>query len=118
MQRGSDRVSAHQDDAIKHQLTGLLRSGRPTRSEEWQDSEPLQDDTIDLILGGGDVRSELARRLRRTDFPADAAALAAKLIDRNAADRWVEFALRLPKDRTFHRIQEVVEALDLDVPGE
>lgn len=37
MQRGSDRMSVHRDDEMKHELQGLLRSGHPTRSEEWND---------------------------------------------------------------------------------
>ena len=37
MQRGSDRLSRHRDDEMKHELQGLLRSGHPTRSEEWND---------------------------------------------------------------------------------
>src|SRR6478735_2131974 len=30
MQRGSDRLSVHRDDEMKHELQGLLRSGHPT----------------------------------------------------------------------------------------
>ncbi|CAM5256356.1 hypothetical protein SANTM175S_01984 [Streptomyces antimycoticus] len=37
MQRGSDRLSVHKDDEMKHELQGLIRSGRPTRAEEWHD---------------------------------------------------------------------------------
>lgn len=112
MQRGSNRLNVHHDDEMKHQLQGLIRSGRPTRSEEWSDPEPAADDDPELALAGGDVRSELARHLRRTDFPADRVTLSGRLRERNAPDRWVAVVERLPWGRRFDRIQEVVEALD------
>ncbi|WP_086871301.1 hypothetical protein [Streptomyces viridochromogenes] len=46
MQRGSDRLSVHRDDEMKHELQGLLRSGHPTRAEEWHDPEPSADDPV------------------------------------------------------------------------
>ena len=77
MQRGSDRLSRHRDDEMKHELQGLLRSGHPTRSEEWNDPEPTADD--DPQVWGGPVapgsegasletvRLELARLLGRPE---------------------------------------------------
>ena len=53
MQRGSGRVSAHRDDEMKHEVQGLLRSGRPTRTEEWHDPEPAAED--DPRIAGGPV---------------------------------------------------------------
>lgn len=53
MQRGSDRLSRHRDDEMKHELQGLLRSGHPTRSEEWHDPEPTAED--DPEIWGGPV---------------------------------------------------------------
>lgn len=111
MQRGSDRLNVHHDDEMKHQLRGMMRSGRPTRTEEWYDPEPGADDDPDLAVAAGDVRSELARHLRRTDFPAGRAALADRLKERHAPDRWISVVERLPRGRRFDRVQEVVEAL-------
>lgn len=51
MQRGSDRMSVHRDDEMKHELQGLLRSGHPTRSEEWNDPEPAAEDDPDVMYG-------------------------------------------------------------------
>ncbi len=78
MQRGSDRLSVHRDDEMKHELQGLLRSGHPTRTEEWHDPEPFADDDPEVAHGpvtpGRDpssleaVRLELARTLARGDF--------------------------------------------------
>jgi Protein of unknown function (DUF2795) len=111
MQRGSSRLNVHRDDEMKHELKGLLRSGHSTRSEEWHDPEPTADDDPDLAVGIGDVRSEMAKQLRRTDFPADKKALGRTLAERNAPDRWVTLVERLPEGTVFHRVQEVVQAL-------
>src|SRR5690242_20154306 len=51
MQRGSDRLSVHRDDEMKHELQGLLRSGHPTRTEEWHDPEPFADDDPEVARG-------------------------------------------------------------------
>jgi Protein of unknown function (DUF2795) len=111
MQRGSSRLNVHRDDEMKHELKGLLRSGHSTRSEEWHDPEPAADDDPDLAIGAGDVRSEMAKQLRRKDFPADKEALGRTLADRHAPDRWTRLVDRLPEGRVFHRVQEVVQAL-------
>ncbi|MEV5463471.1 hypothetical protein AB0L17_35825 [Streptomyces cellulosae] len=52
MQRGSDRLSVHRDDEMKHELQGLLRSGHPTRSEEWHDPEPAAEDDPEAAASG------------------------------------------------------------------
>ncbi|MCX5094281.1 hypothetical protein OOK36_36550 [Streptomyces sp. NBC_00365] len=51
MQRGSDRLSVHRDEERKHELRGLLRSGHPTRTEEWHDPEPTADDDPEIACG-------------------------------------------------------------------
>ncbi len=51
MQRGSDRLNVHRDDEMKHELKGLLRSGHPTRAEEWHDPEPAADDDPEVWSG-------------------------------------------------------------------
>ncbi|MGW4569258.1 DUF2795 domain-containing protein, partial [Streptomyces sp. NPDC004561] len=96
MQRGSDRLNVHRDDEMKHELKGLLRSGHPTRVEEWHDPEPAADDDPAVSAGpvGGlgspasleRVRLELARVLGRGAFPARAGELAAALRRDNAPD--------------------------------
>src|SRR5690606_27735122 len=44
MQRGSDHLNVHRDDEAKREMQGWLRSGHPTRAEEWDDAEPGADD--------------------------------------------------------------------------
>ncbi|MDW6058952.1 hypothetical protein SAZ11_14080 [Streptomyces sp. FXJ1.4098] len=73
-------MSAHKDDELKHELQELMRSGRPTRVDEWHDPEPGADDDPAVTTGpvppiGGigefeALRFELARHVGRTPFPA------------------------------------------------
>ncbi|MFI5664560.1 DUF2795 domain-containing protein [Streptomyces sp. NPDC051684] len=124
MQRGSDRLSAHRDDEMKHELEGLLRSGHPTRVEEWNDPEPAADDDPEVAGGPVEpgpgpgrtdaVRLELGRLLGRTAFPAAPAALADALRERTAPDRLVELVAELPPRTVFHTASELAKALTDD----
>ncbi|MFC8435440.1 DUF2795 domain-containing protein [Streptomyces sp. NPDC057253] len=121
MQRGSDRLSRHRDDEMKHELQGLLRSGHSTRSEEWNDPEPTADD--DPPVWGGPVtpgtegaslegvRLELARILGRSPFPATAAELVRVLRQKNAPDALVEAVEGLPRKEQYANVQELAQAL-------
>src|SRR5690606_34075294 len=107
MQRGSDRLSVHRDDEMKHELQGLLRSGRPTRTEEWNDPEPFADDDPEVAHGPvtpgrgltslESVRLELARTLTRGSFPAGPRELMRALDRRHAPDALIEALERLPR---------------------
>ncbi|MET9828096.1 DUF2795 domain-containing protein [Streptomyces sp. NPDC006385] len=121
MQRGSDRLSVHRDDEMKHELQGLLRSGHPTRTEEWHDPEPSADD--DLRVAGGPVtpgtstaslavvRLELARFLSRGAFPASPRELVGILRGGYAPDALIEALERLPRTARYANVQELAEAL-------
>ncbi|KMS76810.1 hypothetical protein ACM01_02940 [Streptomyces viridochromogenes] len=120
MQRGSDRLSVHRDDEMKHELQGLLRSGHPTRTEEWHDPEPSADD--DPQVAGGPVRPgstsslatvrlELARFLGRSAFPASPRELVVTLRRGYAPDALVESLERLPRSKRYANVQELAEAL-------
>jgi hypothetical protein len=121
MERGSDRLSVHRDEEMKHELQGLLRSGHPTRAEEWNDPEPTADD--DPVIAGGPVtpgrapasleavRLELARILGRTAFPAGPRELADTLGRKHAPDGLVEPVERLPRDARYANVQELAEAV-------
>jgi hypothetical protein len=121
MQRGSDRLNVHKDDEMKHELQGLLRSGRPTRSEEWHDPEPGAEDDPELATGpvpppgfGGGfhaLRFELARYFGRTPFPAKRADLLRTLRERNAPDRLIDTVRELSGHATYRNVQDVVVAL-------
>ncbi|GHG87233.1 DUF2795 domain-containing protein [Streptomyces lanatus] len=121
MQRGSDRLSVHRDDEMKHELQGLLRSGHPTRTEEWHDPEPSAED--DPQVAGGPVapgtssadlatvRLELARILGRGAFPANPRELIGELRRGYAPDALVKPLERLPRGRRYANVQELAEAL-------
>jgi hypothetical protein len=121
MQRGSDRLSVHRDDEMKHELQGLLRSGHPTRTEEWHDPEPSAED--DPEVWGGPVapgssrasleavRLELARILGRGSFPAGPGELSGVLRRRNAPDALIEALQALPRSARYANVQALAEAL-------
>lgn len=121
MQRGSDRLSVHRDDERKHELQGLLRSGHPTRVEEWHDPEPAAEDDPQVwggpVAPGGlgtsleTVRLELARILGRSPFPADAHHLASVLRRKNAPDALVEALQALPRKERYDNVQQLAEAV-------
>ncbi|GAA3830744.1 DUF2795 domain-containing protein [Streptomyces phyllanthi] len=121
MQRGSDRLSVHRDDEMKHELQGLLRSGHPTRTEEWHDPEPTADD--DPEVAGGPVspsrspagvealRYELGRILGRTSFPAGPRDLIGVLRAKHAPDTLVELLEQLPRNARYTTPRELAEAV-------
>lgn len=118
MQRGSDRLSVHRDDEMKHELQGLLRSGHPTRSEEWHDPEPGADDDPQVgrraAPGAASletVRLELARTLTRGDFPATGKAVVSALRRHHAPDALIEAVAELPPKKTWQGVQDLAEAL-------
>ncbi|GAA0908625.1 DUF2795 domain-containing protein [Streptomyces thermoalcalitolerans] len=121
MQRGSDRLSVHRDDEMKHELQGLLRSGRPTRSQEWNDPEPTAEDDPEVwggpVAPGGSrasletVRLELARLLGRGSFPARPGELIRALRRRNAPDTLIEALEELPPKARYANVQELAKEL-------
>ncbi|MDT3397911.1 DUF2795 domain-containing protein [Streptomyces sp. B1866] len=119
MQRGSDRMSPHRDDEMKRELQGLLRSGHPTRVEEWHDPEPAADDDPELhtprvpAAGGGadPLAYELARHVGRRPFPARRGTLLRALHEHHAPDRLVDLVKELPPDVTYGSVHEVADDL-------
>ncbi|MEU5523737.1 DUF2795 domain-containing protein [Streptomyces sp. NPDC093250] len=121
MQRGSDRLNVHRDDEMKHELQGLLRSGHPTRTEEWNDPEPSADDDPEVAYGPvtpgrgpsslESVRLELAKVLGRGVFPAGPRELIRDLDRRHAPDALIEALERLPREERYDNVQELAEAL-------
>lgn len=121
MQRGSDRLSVHKDDEMKHELQGLLRSGHPTRVAEWHDPEPGADDDPEIAWGpvpavgslGADeqLEVELARHLGRAAFPATRRDLVHILGERHAPDRLIGLVDGLPAHGSYRSARDVVKAV-------
>jgi hypothetical protein len=127
MERGSDKHSPRLDDALEHEVEGLVRSGRSTHAEEWTDPEPPGEDQPEVdrapdteLIGGVpegltpeevELRSEVAAALRRSDFPADRERLLEGAVERYAPPRVLEELRRLPAEVTFQNVGEMWTAL-------
>lgn len=114
------------DDAMSTETEALTR-GAPVepRVEEWREAEPAGEDqptpgavpagdTRDVAgLGHEDVelRSELAKRLRASVFPADRRALEAVAAEEQAPGPILDLLRRLPERTVFENTQQVWEAL-------
>jgi len=119
------------DDALSGETESIQRTGHTGRAEEWHEPEPEGEDQpeVDLApnatLTGGtpagmsavDVteRSELARFLRPSAFPADARTLLAIAADEGAPE-WIRARLRGLSEhgdaaKTFQNTQELWKAL-------
>ncbi len=126
----SERSTKHSpriDDELEHEMQGMLRGERATRSEEWREVEPVAEGDPDIdtdpagtLVGGTPVgmdrdavvaRAELARWLDRADFPSDGPALVEAALDHRAPDAVVDELRRLPEGETYERIGDVVRAL-------
>src|SRR5215212_5753880 len=131
MERRSDKHGPRQDEALSHEVEGLIRSGHSTHAEEWKDPEPSGEDQpeVDLVPNGDhtpgtppgmderdvELRSELATHLPPATWPADRDGLLATLAEQNAPDRLVGIVRRVPAGQEFHNVQELSEAAGLGV---
>jgi uncharacterized protein DUF2795 len=123
----SDKHNPRLDEELEHEIQGMLKSGRSTRSEEFREVEPVAEGEPDIagspnstLVGGVPVgmtedavvaRAELARWLVRADFPADGPALVEAALDHRAPDAVVAELERLPEGETYERIGDVARAL-------
>lgn len=119
-ERGSNRLSAHQDDQLKHEVEGVLRADRPTRADAWRDPEPVEGaDGASPPPGAGDDREvrdeafrfELARHLRRAGFPAKRSEVLRTLLEERAPDELIDQVRSLPRRSSYANVQELVAAL-------
>jgi hypothetical protein len=115
------------DEELEHEIQGMLKAERATRSEEWREAEPVAEGEPDLtadpsgtLVGGTPVgmdadavvaRAELARWLDRADFPSTGPDLVEAARDHRAPDAVTAELERLPEGETYERIGEVVRAL-------
>jgi hypothetical protein len=114
------------DDAMAGETESLTR-GAPleSRVEEWREAEPSGDDqpVPDMILNGDaretagpghdevELRSELAKRLRMSAFPANRQTLEQVATEEQAPGHILDLLRRLPDGRTFENTQDVWAAL-------
>ncbi|NLT54960.1 MAG: DUF2795 domain-containing protein [Actinomycetales bacterium] len=117
----------HRDDQLKHEVIGLIRSGRSSRAEEWRDPEPAAEDrpTGDTGIVPEDRRGtpegmtsrdvedrfEVARFLGPSAFPADRDGLLQVAQANRASDRVVDLLRDLPDGERYRNVQDVARAL-------
>ncbi len=123
----STKHSPRVDEELEHEMQGMLKAERATRSEEWREVEPqaegdpaIEADPAGTLVGGTPVgmdrdavvaRAELARWLDRADYPATGPQLVEAALDHRAPDAVVDELRRLPDGPTYERIGDVVRAL-------
>jgi hypothetical protein len=125
MERGSSKHSPRLDDELEHEAQSITRSGQPPHTEEWRETEPLDEGHLTLppdhepgtpagmTPADVDRRSDLARYLTRGDFPADRDALLGFLDRSGAPDDVTDAIRRLPGGRRFAAFGDVVRALGI-----
>ena len=123
----STKHSPRLDEELEHEVQGMLKAERATRSEEWREVEPVGEDQPDItadpagtLVGGVPVgmtedavvaRAELSRWLVRADFPATGPELVEAARDHRAPDAVADELSRLPEGEVYERIGDVVRAL-------
>jgi Protein of unknown function (DUF2795) len=125
----SEQVSAKhgpvEDDAIKRQD----RSDLQARGDEWPDPEDAEADGGAVWAPEGrfagtqqledwqaiELRSDLARRLNRTAFPANRSHLVEVLDAQDAGQRLVDLVSSLPDEAQFGNLGELLRGLGLPV---
>ena len=119
-----------EDDALKREVRSELQAHRATRAEEWLEPEPPGEDEPEATWApegrpGGtppgaswetiELRSDLARHLDRTAFPATRARLLEVLAAHQAEQRLLDLVSPLPEDATFANLGELLHALGIPV---
>lgn len=126
----SDKHGPVLDEELEHETRGLVQGGHSSRAEEWRDPEPAGEDqpTGDRIYPEDrrgnpegmtqvdvDERSDIARSLGTSAFPADRDTLVSVAEENEATDQVLSLLRSLPADRTFSNVQDVARALGLHV---
>src|SRR4051812_542916 len=114
MERGSDVHSPRVDDEMQHETDSLTRGGPiEARAEEFREMEEADDEILSgsLRLDAVRERSDLARHLRGSIFPAERASIVQCAIEEDAPDDMIDVLRGLPDDEVFVNVEGVWEAL-------
>jgi hypothetical protein len=128
VQRGSDKHGPREDEQLQHETEGLVRSGHATHAEQWRDTEPISPDPDErgfpdprepgtpagLTAADVELRSQLAQAARSLTFPTQRDPLVASLRDADAPAELIDRVSQLPAGRSYHRLAEVFDDLDLN----
>jgi hypothetical protein len=119
-----------EDEELKREVRSELQARRATRAEEWLEPEPPGEDEPEATWApegrpgatppGEDwqaieLRSNLARHLDRTAFPATRAHLLETLTGHQAEQQLLDLVSSLPDNATFASLSELLRALGLPV---
>src|SRR4051794_23483441 len=127
VERGSDKHGARIDEQLQHEVEGLVRSGRTTETEAWNEPEPSGEDQPDVdrapestLVGGvpdgttaTDIegRSELAAVLGKEVWPATRDEMVARARQSAAPDKVADLLSTLPGEHQYRNVQEVWSTL-------
>jgi hypothetical protein len=127
MQRGSDRHGQRLDEELGREAAGVRTGSSATHAEEDHSAEPSGEDQPDVerapegTMGGGasegltaeqvEQRSEIARWLDRSHYPAVREVLIGDAIDNHAPDAVIAALKRLPSGREYANTEALWEAL-------
>jgi hypothetical protein len=120
--------SPREDEELKREVRSELQSGHATVGEEWREPEPPAEDEPEATWApegrpGGtppgedwetiELRSDLARHLDRTAFPATRAHLLEALEAHQADQRLLDLVSSLPGRTRYASLAEVLAALGM-----
>jgi hypothetical protein len=126
-QRGSFKHGARVDDELEEETETLTHTGQPAHTEEWRETEPVDEEHLDQELPPGeqpgtpagiteaqvDRRSDIARWLEPHDFPAHRDTMLGYLQRTGAPDDVVDAISQLPARREFGSVADVMRALGI-----
>ena len=129
MTQQSGPVGPRLNEELEHETRGLVQGGRSSRAEEWRDPEPAGEDqpTGDSHILPDDrrsappgmtpadveLRSEIARWLGRSSFPADRDTLVDHAASNQAPEAVLDRLRSLPDKTWFENMQDVARALGI-----
>jgi hypothetical protein len=128
--QGTNKAGFVRDDVLKKRVQGELKANRAVRTEEDLEPQPSGEDQPVAARGGSVpsagapsgmtpedvlVRSDLARHLERSIFPAKRSALLGALHRHQAPDALLDRVSALPGNEEYPNVQAVVRALGLGV---
>lgn len=126
--QGTNKTGFARDDELKKEIDGELKANRAVRTEEGfapegpgggqvlaEPGAPVGAPPAGMTPQGVALRSELARHLDRSIYPARRAALLGALRRRQAPDALLDRVASLPPDEPYPNVQAVVRAMGFGV---
>ena len=124
MERASSKHGPQRDDELEREDREITHTGEPQQGPEWRQTEPFnepystpEDQMVGTPAGTtpSDVyaRTDIAVYLQPHKLPADRCTILDYARQEGAPDEVMDALGRLPADRIFHTIGEVVRAIGI-----